>query len=1045
MTRPFSQNEPWDDRRLEAAFAARASMTRTPTGLADAVVARVGTLDPPMPVWRRWLPAAAVVVLAVGVVAGGIALSGDVRGRTLFREGPTADLKTLDTGVFAFDYPAAWLGYDASAAGSGFSSVAVLGTQSVERRCGNERHVDLNCVYEQRLEAGRVRLFVLTGAYRGQTIEDRAPIENGTTSRVWVGGMPAIFDEFERRPDSFYGEDQLVHWEIARPGTGGTNVVRLEAMLKEPGVDDARRQLDALVASFRFTNGPEPTASETARPTPTETPPRIGELPVTTVSGLIAAAGSPTAGEVVVRGWLARSNAIYDCNVELDPHPLIPNCADYGLFLMDQRPAVDGGFARPTVPHVVPMLRVDAHAAVSIPLGGAIAVQAIGHVLDHRWTTCPAEAQSDCKSRFVIDRVVPADQPLGDDLPTPWATPEDLPVSGSSEAVEVLSSVVGGVTVVSIGVADPDALRAIEWLTRAKPDLQTSWMVRALVGGNSEPVARTFLVGDEGHPTVFEVTESGLVHLFAASVPRSEPPAEVLGLPVMTVEEAIVLRDTGRDDREIAVRGWLPPRRAVRCRAPEPSFFLEPSCQDAFSALTSDRQVLTSSPPDGAFPAVEMDDIVWPTGPTDASSQIRATEVVVVGHFDDRRAGWCDPARIDVCRDRFVVDRVEWADGVTQPLSLVTNPGTDDPLFSPVEATLTAALPDSPILSAAVWRGIDVQRVEPALREGRAGITDQDAVWVVRVLEDGRAVTYLVVNGTDRIYLVETDGRTVQVAGKPPDDPERTWPPTGVLDVPMPEGPTGLVAKAGVVDRSGLLVEARAAGEADPRGPSGSLLAGKMSIVQAAPDTIIAYWDGSLCDDRFVLTIYGDSAGKPPDRLELRGEEADLCRLALVHRGIVLRFSQPVDAGTIHGWERVGTPHETFPPVHSSVVFLPKDGGFGLAVRAALVDLSGRVTAARAPRADEPRVIDHEADGPVVFMRDPSIQGRYHLYWTGGICDGDSIVTIDAALSKVSVHAVREEPCDTMGVERRLVIDIDGTLDPNAVQTTYTETVTGAS
>ena len=199
-----------------------------------------------MPVWRRWLPAAAVVVLALGVVAGGIALSGDVRGQGLFREGPTADLKTLETGEFALDYPAAWHGYDASAAGSGFSSIAVLGTQPVERRCGNERHVDLNCVYEQRIEPGQIRLFVGTGAYRGQTIQDRAPIENGSTSRVWVGGMPAIVDAFDPRPDSFYGEDQFIHWEVARPGTNGTNVVRLEAMLKEPGVAEARRQLDAL-------------------------------------------------------------------------------------------------------------------------------------------------------------------------------------------------------------------------------------------------------------------------------------------------------------------------------------------------------------------------------------------------------------------------------------------------------------------------------------------------------------------------------------------------------------------------------------------------------------------------------------------------------------------------------------------------------------------------------------------------------------------------------------------------------------------------------
>src|SRR5688572_18086736 len=178
MTRPVSPREPWDDRRLEAAFAARTSSITTPTDLVAATVDRVRTAGRPEPVWRRWLPAAAVVVIAVGVAVGAIA-SGQVVGRQVFRPGPTADLKTLDNGTFAFEYPATWLAYDASASGSGVSAVAVLGTQPVERRCGDERHVDINCVSEQRLEAGHIRLLVLGGGYRGGTIQDRPDIANG--------------------------------------------------------------------------------------------------------------------------------------------------------------------------------------------------------------------------------------------------------------------------------------------------------------------------------------------------------------------------------------------------------------------------------------------------------------------------------------------------------------------------------------------------------------------------------------------------------------------------------------------------------------------------------------------------------------------------------------------------------------------------------------------------------------------------------------------------------------------------------------------------
>jgi len=775
MTAPASPNAPWDDRRLETAFAARASRIRTPTDLTEAVVARVRTEDPPMPVWGRWLPATAVIVLAVGLVAGGIALSDDVRGRGLFRAGPTADLKTLDTGEFAFDYPAAWLGYDASGAGSGFSSVAVLGTQPVERRCGTERHVDLNCVYEQRLEPGQIRVFILTGTYREQTVNDRPDIENGTTTRTRVGGMPTLLDEFDPRPDSYYGEDLLVHWEIARPGTDGASVVRLEAMLKEPGVAVGRRQLDALVASFRFTNGPDPSVTATAKPTPTDVSPRLSDLPVWTVEELIAAAESPTPEDVVVRGWLARSSAILDCSVHLEQHPLIPHCADGLLFLMDRDTPVSG--MRPTVPFVVPLLRVDAHNEVEIPLGGAVEVLAVGHLRDHRWTTCPADAQAECKSRFVIDRVVTADQPLGDDLPTPWASPKDMPVSGSSEAVEVLSSVVGGVTIVSIGVADPDALRSIEWHTRAKADLQTQWVIRALVGGDAEPVARTFLVGDEGNPTVLEVTESGLVDLLAESAPRSEPPTDVLGLPVISVDEAIAIRDAGIDDREIAVRGWYTPVPPLRCGPPHPPITtpLEPYCEDAFSVLMRDPESLIAVGPDsmnvhgpeGPHISIDLDQIDRPWQPMlPVMGPSTPIEIVVMGHFDDRRSSACSADRQQPCRDRLVVDRVESVHDTVQPLSVMAHVDVLDDAIEPIKTVVADEAPESSILSIAVYKGVDVGWIEPSLRKSRPGITDQAAIWVVRVLEGERAVTYLVVDGTDRIFEMTSDGKAVDVSGQ---------------------------------------------------------------------------------------------------------------------------------------------------------------------------------------------------------------------------------------------------------------------------------------
>jgi hypothetical protein len=43
------------------------------------------------------------------------------------------------------------------------------------------------------------------------------------------------------------------------------------------------------------------------------------------------------------------------------------------------------------------------------------------------------------------------------------------------------------------------------------------------------------------------------------------------------------------------------------------------------------------------------------------------TPVVFIGHFDDPRAEGCRPEHLQLCRDRFVVTVVAWADGVDFP------------------------------------------------------------------------------------------------------------------------------------------------------------------------------------------------------------------------------------------------------------------------------------------------------------------------------------------------------------------------------------------
>jgi hypothetical protein len=397
-----------------------------------------------------------------------------------------------------------------------------------------------------------------------------------------------------------------------------------------------------------------------------------------------------------------------------------------------------------------------------------------------------------------------------------------------------------------------------------------------------------------------------------------DAPAEVLGLSMRSVEDAIVIRDAGVDDRELAIKGWFSPVPPISCPAPAtwPVTPVEPNCPDQWVVLMARPEVITTVEANGFVgglpkgPSIQIDlddlDMTWQPRLPDLGPA-HPVEVVVIGHFDDRRAFACPAAVAAACRDRFVVDRVDRVGGIEQPTSEVVEVAAPRSRQADIESIVNAESPDGRVLSIVVVDGeTGIGRIEPALGSGAGGFIDAAATWTIRVLEGDRAVTYLVVDGSDAIFEMTADNMPVQVGGGSAASPDASWPPDGVVDVPMPEGGSGLTRRAGVVDRTGLLVEARAASVNDPRWAHRELQEGEMAIVQITPDTIAAYWNGTLCDDRLVLTVSGDRSSDPPDRLELRGESADRCRLALVHYGMVLQFSQPVDAASMQGSERIG-------------------------------------------------------------------------------------------------------------------------------------------
>ncbi len=160
--------------------------------------------------------------------------------------------------------------------------------------------------------------------------------------------------------------------------------------------------------------------------------------------------------------------------------------------------------------------------------------------------------------------------------------------------------------------------------------------------------------------------------------PSSSFPAEANGLQVITVADAIVIQAKD-DDSVIAVAGWYAPPEPVPCPAPMPPVvqLLDGDCSIDFTWLMAAPEptrrvnadtLVSIGPPAGpaVHPVFDGPDTSW-AHPDPPEGERSRTPVVFIGHFDDARAGGCQPVDRQRCLDRFVVTVVAWADGVESP------------------------------------------------------------------------------------------------------------------------------------------------------------------------------------------------------------------------------------------------------------------------------------------------------------------------------------------------------------------------------------------
>ncbi len=400
----------------------------------------------------------------------------------------------------------------------------------------------------------------------------------------------------------------------------------------------------------------------------------------------------------------------------------------------------------------------------------------------------------------------------------------------------------------------------------------------------------------------------------SGAAPSDVATENVLGLPVIDVPAALAVRDAGEDDRELAVSGWYSPI-AVPC----PAMYvkrdspLQPNCDEwvvlaAYPESLSREGLIGGRPPRDVV-QMDLDGIdASSLPPMPNAGQAEPVDIVVVGHFDDRRSRLCPPDIEQACRDRFVIDRIETVDGKLEDLSHVVLLDGESPqsTLASVQGALASVAQDAVVLSVVTANNAWVEVIEPTLEVDPADFGDGaswilSVRWVIRTLEAGRPQTYVVTDGTNEVWRMDIDGNLFRVGGPiaTPTPTEGPWPPPNtVTRFPLTSGVgTGLPpVEVAILDPSGVTVAAREVQDDDPvvEMPDDGF-AGRAWVAGQPGDTssIRLGWTGGVCDHHVTVTV--DSL----DSILIDGGLQPGCDAVGIGRELVLTFREPVDASII--------------------------------------------------------------------------------------------------------------------------------------------------
>jgi hypothetical protein len=364
-------------------------------------------------------------------------------------------------------------------------------------------------------------------------------------------------------------------------------------------------------------------------------------------------------------------------------------------------------------------------------------------------------------------------------------------------------------------------------------------------------------------------------------------PTQVLGLPVLSVSEALARLRGDVQDTELAVRGWyVAPDPSGECpdlqdaRGP-----LEQPCPEAAHWLLETPERMSTNPARGWIEHPPRGPYVNPIVPADAPFDVPnlwfdvgpiPLPVVVLGHFADARG------QFGARPEDLVVDALVWRAGVA---------AADDPwtLAAPAErpasvrARIDRDLGDASATWLSVVAGIDLDALDPNAAPLSPELIRSRAVWVARRLittDDGRprmARAYTA-DGGDRVWYSELCctawlETTIDVELAP-----------GVV-VEIVDNPAEVIAV-----RRGELAGAASWITGDGPADTGTI---SLGVDEARPSELRIAWRGE-CDRVWRLEW---SLGS--ELLLWPREQLPACRLGVTRREVVLTFDHPVDIETI--------------------------------------------------------------------------------------------------------------------------------------------------